>query len=31
LKHYTDGTAFRSELRKFLVKNAFLLNWWVFI
>jgi hypothetical protein len=26
LKHYTDGTAFRSELRKFLVKNAFLLN-----
>jgi hypothetical protein len=23
LKHYTDRTAFRSELRKFLVKNAF--------
>jgi hypothetical protein len=23
LKHYTDGTAFRSELRKFLVMNAF--------
>jgi hypothetical protein len=23
LKYYTDRTAFRSELRKFLVKNAF--------
>jgi hypothetical protein len=23
LKHYIDRTAFRSELRKFLVKNAF--------